>query len=41
MKLHSTVPESKETEDTDSIELSRMPSADIIRWKRAHRTEQM
>ena len=41
MQFKSTVPESKESEQIDHAQLTRMPSADLIRLKRAHKAELM
>lgn len=41
MQFKSTVPESKESEQIDHAQLARMPSADLVRLKRAHKAELM
>jgi hypothetical protein len=41
MQFNPTIPEMKESEDIDNIQLIRMSSADLIRYKRAHKAEKM
>lgn len=41
MEFQAEIPESKESEETDTAQLNRMSSADLIRLKRAHRAEKM
>jgi hypothetical protein len=41
MKFDPTIPETKESEDIDSTQILRMSSADLIRYRRAHKAEQM
>jgi len=41
MQFTPTVPEIKETEEIDNTQLTRLSSADLIRFKRAHKAEQM
>jgi hypothetical protein len=41
MQFKSTVAESKESEQIDHGQLARMPSADLVRLKRAHKAELM
>ena len=41
MKFDPTIPETKESEEIDNTQILRMSSADLIRYKRAHKAEQM
>ena len=41
MQFQPTIPEVKESEEIDNTQLIRMSSADLIRYKRAHKAEQL
>ena len=41
MQFTPSIPEIKETEEIDNTQLTRLSSADLIRFKRAHKAEQM
>jgi hypothetical protein len=41
MQFNPTIPETKESEEIDNTQLLRMSSADLIRYKRAYKAEQM
>jgi hypothetical protein len=39
MQFQATLPETKQSEPIDEAHIARMPSAEIIRLRRAHRVE--